>query len=45
VAIAFIGNVVTAVPEPTSWGLMILGFGAMGLVVRRRRTRMLEQVA
>lgn len=46
VAIAFIGNVVTpAVPEPASWGLMLLGFAAMGLVVRRRRTGLLEQIA
>lgn len=29
-----------AVPEPASWGMMILGFGAMGLAMRRRvRTR------
>jgi hypothetical protein len=27
-----------AVPEPQSWALMILGFGGMGLVLRRRRT-------
>lgn len=26
----------TAVPEPASWALMIVGFGAIGLVVRRR---------
>ncbi|HEX7944721.1 MAG TPA: PEPxxWA-CTERM sorting domain-containing protein [Phenylobacterium sp.] len=26
------------VPEPTSWGLMILGFGAAGAMIRRRRT-------
>lgn len=25
------------VPEPTTWGLMILGFGGMGAVLRRRR--------
>lgn len=28
-----------AIPEPASWGLMILGFGAVGLAARRRRTR------
>lgn len=27
----------TAVPEPESWTLMILGFGAMGTALRRRR--------
>lgn len=26
-----------AVPEPAAWGLMILGFGATGLVIRGRR--------
>ena len=28
---------VTAVPEPSSWALMLLGFGGMGLAVRRRK--------
>lgn len=27
-----------AVPEPTTWALMIFGFGAIGSVLRRRRT-------
>ncbi|MDB5423069.1 MAG: hypothetical protein JWQ29_485 [Phenylobacterium sp.] len=26
-----------AVPEPATWGLMIMGFGALGAVLRRRR--------
>ncbi len=26
-----------AVPEPTTWGLMIVGFGAAGSMIRRRR--------
>ena len=26
-----------AVPEPASWGMMIVGFGASGLLLRRRR--------
>ena len=26
------------VPEPSSWGLMIMGFGAIGATLRRRRT-------
>ena len=26
-----------AVPEPGTWGLMLLGFGAMGVSLRRRR--------
>lgn len=31
------GSVVTGVPEPTTWALMILGFGAAGTMVRRSR--------
>lgn len=31
---------VTPVPEPTTWALMILGFGGIGSVLRRRRTRL-----
>jgi len=27
-----------AVPEPASWALMLLGFGATGIALRRRRT-------
>ncbi len=27
----------TAVPEPETWALMVLGFGAMGLAARRRK--------
>lgn len=27
----------TAVPEPASWAMMLLGFGAVGFVMRRRR--------
>ena len=25
-------------PEPTSWAMMLIGFGAMGAAMRRRRT-------
>jgi hypothetical protein len=28
-----------AVPEPATWGLMILGFGGLGAALRRRRTQ------
>lgn len=27
-----------AVPEPTTWGMMILGFGVLGIALRRRRS-------
>lgn len=32
-----IDNLAVAVPEPTTWALMILGFGGVGLMVRSRR--------
>lgn len=31
-------GVVTAVPEPSTWAMMILGFGALGFFAYRRRT-------
>ena len=31
------GNGLSAVPEPATWGMMILGFGVMGAAMRRRR--------
>jgi hypothetical protein len=34
-----------AVPEPATWGLMLLGFGGMGLMLRRRRRPVLAQLA
>ena len=30
---------ITAVPEPATWGMMIMGFGLMGGVLRRRSTK------
>ena len=33
-----VGRFITAaVPEPATWGMMILGFGVMGAALRRRR--------
>jgi len=34
-----------AVPEPSTWALMLLGFGGIGLAMRRRRRPALAQVA
>jgi hypothetical protein len=34
-----------AVPEPASWALMLLGFGAVGYAMRRRRRPALAQIA
>jgi hypothetical protein len=33
------------VPEPATWGLMLLGFGGIGMAMRRRRRPALAQVA
>ena len=37
-----IGN---GVPEPATWAMMLLGFGAVGFSMRRRRHAMLAQAA
>ena len=34
-----------AVPEPATWGLMLLGFGGIGVALRRRRKPALAQLA
>jgi hypothetical protein len=34
-----------AVPEAATWAMMLLGFGGMGLVIRRRRKPVLAQLA
>ena len=40
------GNInLTAVPEPATWAMMFLGFGAIGWQLRRRRTQMIAQAA
>jgi PEP-CTERM motif len=34
-----------AVPEPATWAMMLLGFGGIGIAMRRRRTTALAQLA
>jgi hypothetical protein len=42
----FTGNIsFAAVPEPGTWAMMLLGFGAVGFAMRRRRTPALAQLA
>ena len=36
--LVFFGTRTPVVPEPSAWALMILGFGAVGAAMRRRRT-------
>jgi hypothetical protein len=36
---------ITAVPEPSTWAMMLFGFGAMGGVLRARRRRVSRLVA
>jgi hypothetical protein len=43
---AFSGDIsFGAVPEPSTWAMMLLGFGAVGFAMRRRRRPALLQVA
>lgn len=37
IAVTFGNAVGNAVPEPATWGMMILGFGTAGMAMRRRR--------
>lgn len=39
------GYIKAAVPEPSTWAMMLLGFGAMGLAIRRRGKPTLAQIA
>ena len=33
----FVGDAVGGVPEPATWGMMIVGFGLVGAAARRRK--------
>jgi hypothetical protein len=39
------GTPVQGVPEPATWAMMLLGFGGIGLAMRRRRKEGLAQIA
>jgi hypothetical protein len=39
------GTLVPSVPEPATWAMMLLGFGAIGFSMRRRRRPVLAQIA
>jgi hypothetical protein len=36
---------INPVPEPATWALMLLGFGGIGMALRRRRKPALAQLA
>lgn len=38
-------NAAGAVPEPASWALMLVGFGGIGLAMRRRKSKVTTTVA
>lgn len=37
--------VIQSVPEPATWAMMLLGFGAIGLTIRNRRRKLIAQTA
>jgi hypothetical protein len=39
------GFILAAVPEPSTWAMMLVGFGGIGLAMRRRRRPVLAQIA
>jgi hypothetical protein len=43
--IQILSGQIQALPEPATWGMMLLGFGGIGFAMRRRRQPALAQVA
>lgn len=41
--LTFTPNVVGAVPEPSTWAMMLVGFGVVGYGIRRRRSTLVSQ--
>jgi hypothetical protein len=39
-----LGGVASAVPEPTTWAMMLVGFGAVGYSMRKRPARKLQAI-
>ena len=39
------GIIVSGIPEPATWAMMLLGFAAIGSAMRRRRSRLQTQIA
>lgn len=39
------GSAVAGVPEPSTWAMMLIGFGAIGVAMRRRRMSRPQQLA
>ena len=44
-ALLGVNGILPAVPEPASWAMMLLGFGAIGIAIRYRRERRLTRIA
>ena len=44
-AIQILSGQIQAVPEPATWAMMLLGFGGIGMSMRRRRQPVLAQIA
>ncbi len=44
-AVLYTNNTPPEVPEPATWAMMLMGFGATGFALRRRRKDALPQIA